>query len=590
MYNVKKGLRTITMDIPLKKKIQMVEWGLALAFIGCFSLGIFLVSRAANTNLREAANSSLSGAGRQIEHQLNVLEEISYMILADNTVQDSLTKARLRDQDYIQYRRGFEEMHNIVQYYKNQFDGNYLDYLCIVNDYYVTESTSSPYISQLPEDVLENLEQYARQANGAPVFVTDYIDEYGLLLTREILEIQELSLSSLGYMVLSIDLEGLVEDTTVWTSQYSNPDFYIFDGDRLVYSSEPEEAPVRHQFGKNGFLIQTYNNSTRFMVEKELELTGWNCEISIPYDTINHSIKAASFLSFFALAVITCGVMLVSNKIFDTITARVSAINQKMELFGRDHHNLPPKPGEENYGQDEIGSLDKQFAHMSHQICELIDKNYVSELLRKDAELEALEKQINPHFLYNTLESVNWRAKAIGETQISAMTEALGHLLRITLSKSTDIHTLKTELELVNSFITIQNIRFEGQLEYRQEIACGAENALIPKLTIQPLVENAVAYGRESGEDVCQIRLSIALEGKQLCIQVKNTGSQFPEDFYQQLMEKQHSSRGFGIGLRNIDQRLRINFGEPYRIAFYNEGDWAVVEIRLPYYPLKGEL
>ena len=138
--------------------------------------------------------------------------------------------------------------------------------------------------------------------------------------------------------------------------------------------------------------------------------------------------------------VLSCMVLL-TNSLLDTITVRVSSINNKMRRFGADHHDLsaPPEAGE--YGKDEIGCLDEQFDHMAHQICELIDKNYVNELLRKDAELEALEKQINPHFLYNTLESVNWRAKAIGETQISAMTEALGQLLRINLIKSTDIHT-----------------------------------------------------------------------------------------------------------------------------------------------------
>ena len=187
-------------------------------------------------------------------------------------------------------------------------------------------------------------------------------------------------------------------------------------------------------------------------------------------------------------------VVLLSNRILDAIGERMYRVNEKMRMFGEDHHNLPDPPADYYYGKDEIGCLDRQFDRMAHQICDLIDKNYVSELLRKDAELETLEKQINPHFLYNTLESVNWRAKAIGETQISAMTEALGHLLHITLSKSTDIHTMKTELELVRYFMTIQNIRFEGQLDYAQTVDAKSENALIPKLTIQPLVENAYKY------------------------------------------------------------------------------------------------
>ena len=329
--------------------------------------------------------------------------------------------------------------------------------------------------------------------------------------------------------------------------------------------------------------------SPNFVVKWDLELTGWKCEICIPYGSITHSIKMAATFSFIVLVVGLTLVVLLSNRILDAIGERMYRVKEKMRMFGEDHHNLPDPPADYYYGKDEIGCLDRQFDRMAHQICDLIDKNYVSELLRKDAELETLEKQINPHFLYNTLESVNWRAKAIGETQISAMTEALGHLLHITLSKSTDIHTMKTELELVRYFMTIQNIRFEGQLDYAQTVDAKSENALIPKLTIQPLIENAVHYGMESGDDVCHIRLAVTLQDKELCIRVSNTGSQFPDNFFEALQKKQYTARGFGIGLLNIDQRLRINFGQPYRIRFYNEDDWAIVEMHIPYLPFKED-
>ena len=587
---MKNELRKILTDIPLKTKVQIVVSFLTLAFVCCFCFGILLVSRAANDNLLSAATASLSGAGSQISYKLETLTDISYMILADNTVQDSLIKAKLRDQDYIKYRRGFEAMHNIVQYYQNQFASDYIDFIGIINDYYSSYS-ASPYVYELPDEVVDHLRGYALEASGGAAFVTDYIGTYGLFLVREIREIDDLSLQSLGFMILCIDLDELVHDTAAWTNQYSQPSYYIFDGDRLIYSSTEEtETVVPHDFGKADYLIDMSNGASNFVVKWDLALTGWKCEIVIPYGSITHSIKMAAAISFAVLVVGLALVMLLSNRILDAITVRVSWINDKMRMFGKDHHNLPEVPENHYYGQDEIGCLDRQFDCMAHQICELIDKNYVSELLRKDAELEALEKQINPHFLYNTLESVNWRAKAIGETQISEMTEALGHLLHITLSKSTDIHTMKTELELVRYFMTIQNIRFEGQLDYVQQVDPRAENALIPKLTIQPVVENAVHYGMESGDDVCHIRLSVELQERELCIKVSNTGSQFPDNFFEALKKKQYTARGFGIGLLNIDQRLRINFGKPYQIRIYNQDDWAIVEMHVPYLPLKEDV
>ena len=215
---MKKELCKILTDIPLKKKVQIVVSFLTLAFVCCFCFGILLVSQAANDNLLSAATASLSGAGSQISYKLETLTDISYMILADNTVQDSLIKAKLRDQDYIKYRRGFEAMHNIVQYYQNQFASDYSDFIGIINDYYSSYS-ASPYVYELPDEVVDHLRGYALEASGGAAFVTDYIGTYGLFLVREIREIDDLSLQSLGFMILCIDLDELVHDTAAWTNQ-----------------------------------------------------------------------------------------------------------------------------------------------------------------------------------------------------------------------------------------------------------------------------------------------------------------------------------------------------------------------------------
>lgn len=583
---ISRHLHDVLADQPLKRKVQFLIGSVAVSLVLCFAFGIFLISRAANHSLQQSAAASLSSAGKQVANQLDMLVDDTFLILADSTVQNSLAMAQTRDENYIQYRRSFEAMHNIVQYYQTRFDGSHLDFIGIINSYYSSFSTS-PYVSSLPQNVTDTLSAAASAGNGAPVFVTDYMDTYGLFLVREILEIDDLSLRSLGFMVLCIDFPSLVRDATVWSSRYSQPDYSIFDGERLLYTTVDDDTPDPHDFNGENYLIDRNRNAASFIVGQTIALTGWQCELSIPYSEISRSVYLSCLSAMLVLAAVLSIVLLLTNYLLDAITVRAERLVEKMQRFGSNYHDLPQNSPDAQYSKDELRRLDYQFGEMAHQLCTLIDKNYISELLRKDAELDALEKQINPHFLYNTLESVNWRAKAIGETQISAMTEALGRLLRITLNKSTDNHTLKTELELVHDFMTIQNIRFENQLEYEQEISPGAELALIPKLTVQPLVENAVHYGMESGESVCRVRLRVTLENKTLRIEVKNTGSQFPEDFQSKLQEKQYQSQGHGIGLLNIDQRLRINFGDEYKMLFYNQDDWATVELRLPYFPLK---
>lgn len=139
-----------------------------------------------------------------------------------------------------------------------------------------------------------------------------------------------------------------------------------------------------------------------------------------------------------------------------SVTADFASLVDKMKQFGQDESTLPVS--EEAYANrvDEAGILHRQFDQMTVEIQSLIQQNYVNEILTKDARLKALESQINPHFLYNALESVNWRAKAIGATDISEMVQALGDLLRATLSNKNEYFTVRHELHIVNDYITIQ--------------------------------------------------------------------------------------------------------------------------------------
>lgn len=133
--------------------------------------------------------------------------------------------------------------------------------------------------------------------------------------------------------------------------------------------------------------------------------------------------------------------------------------------------------------------LHRQFDKMAVQISSLVKENYTKELLVKEAQLKALEMQINPHFLYNTLESINWRAKVIKATVISQMVESLGNLFRAILSHTGQNFTIEEELALVNDYLTIQKCRFGSRLICSINADSALSRICVPKLSIQPLVE-----------------------------------------------------------------------------------------------------
>ena len=214
----------------------------------------------------------------------------------------------------------------------------------------------------------------------------------------------------------------------------------------------------------------------------------------------------------------------------------------------------------------------------------------MNELLKKEAQIKALENQINPHFLYNTLDSIKWRAKAIGDSDISDMVEALGILLRTALRKKDekDYHVGR-EMEIVESYILIQKFRYEERLVFENEIDKSWYDFLMPKMVLQPLIENAIFYGLELNVDECRIILTGEEKDGCLHFYVKNTESEFEENVLEKLENEEIRPHGNGVGLLNIDKRMKIQFGPEYGLRLYNEEEYAVAELVMPKARVQGE-
>ncbi len=183
-------------------------------------------------------------------------------------------------------------------------------------------------------------------------------------------------------------------------------------------------------------------------------------------------------------------------------------------------------------------------------------------LLIKETEFKALQAQINPHFLYNTLESINWMAKVNKQTRISQMVQALAFLLRNAVSLKEPILTLGEELEMVRNYVTIQKFRFEDRLSFQMELEEREYARKIPKLTLQPLLENAIHYALEPSVNTCTIAIYSRDEADAFCLIVEDDGPGMPPETLELLREGKLVAAGNGIGLLNIDERIRFAFGE----------------------------
>ena len=243
--------------------------------------------------------------------------------------------------------------------------------------------------------------------------------------------------------------------------------------------------------------------------------------------------------------------------------------------------------------QDEVGEASACFNRMVDDIRELIDKNYVLAIKERESELDTLQAQINPHFLYNTLETIRMKALTAGDKEAATAIKLLGKSMRYVLENmGTSVTTLGEELNHVDEYMKIQHLRFGDRIGYQKNVEEGLEltSYRILPLLLQPVVENAIVHGLDETEKDGRIVISVYRkkldETALLFIDVDDNGCGMTEETLGKLrtdIEIRDMSRSKSIGLYNINQRLKLHYGEGYRVHVYSEpGKGTRVRLMIP--------
>jgi len=235
-------------------------------------------------------------------------------------------------------------------------------------------------------------------------------------------------------------------------------------------------------------------------------------------------------------------------------------------------------------GNAEVNNLSRQFNLMTEHIDELIQKNYISELNEKTARLKALEAQINPHFLYNTLQAISTEAVLSGQNTIRQMVEALASMLRYSVLEK-DMVPIKTEIKHVQDYLFLQTARFENRLFYRIEVDPESETSMIPKISIQVLVENSIKHGLENSIGQICIAVKAGIANGALHISVTDNGRGMTPEKLEEVRQMTKFDRAdtSEIGLTNLASRLNILYGGQASFAINSElGIGTTVELTIP--------
>ncbi|MFC4597578.1 cache domain-containing sensor histidine kinase [Cohnella hongkongensis] len=500
-----------------------------------------------------------------IETKLARIEQMSYDIIADIQLQSQLLAIKHTDSEYDLHIMRQKVIDRLLTYAGSEPT----IYSIQLIDSRGAENGAGNVTGVEPAKIA-GIQRVTREAEGDMRWFFPEAADPALISARDIRSFSNTNfdLEFLGTLLIRINVNKIVQQFSA-----GGGDLILFAGDEIIYPREPLFSPqevLGSLRSSKGYFTQEIGGHTYFISYSRSAGTGWTYLSLTPFHQIFERVifikelVVIVFIGIFAL-MIPIGI-----RFSRSLTRPIDSLIARMKLAEKGNFAEAHLPSADDslMSMNEMGLLHRTFRLMVERINTLITENYANQLLIKETEFKALQAQINPHFLYNTLESINWIAKVNKQTQISSMVESLAFLLRNSISMKEEILTLGEELEVVESYVTIQKYRFEDRLLFELDVPHEWLGRRLPKLTLQPLLENAIHYALEPTIGKSRIVVRAEQSDDELRLFVEDDGPGMPADTLERLRSGELTARGKGIGLLNIDERIKLAFGERYGLRF----------------------
>ncbi len=312
------------------------------------------------------------------------------------------------------------------------------------------------------------------------------------------------------------------------------------------------------------------------------EITGWTIVGCMNMAELLKSSKEANNIYVMTAIVLVVIAMLISSFIARSITLPIQKLRDSMERVqegdfkAADDLVIP--------SQNEIGSLTTSFNVMTHKIEDLMAQNVHEQELKRKSELKALQSQINPHFLYNTLDSIIWMAEGKKYEDVVLMTASLARLLRQSISNEDETVLIGQEIQYVKSYLTIQKMRYKDKLEFEINVDPSINSVHIVKLVLQPIVENAIYHGLKYKESKGMLTVNGYQKDGNAVIEIADDGVGMDAETLNRIFEKHKVNyRSNGVGVYNVQRRLSMYYGKEYGLSYKSEkGKGTTVTVVIP--------
>ena len=567
----------------LKKQVGAILLAVCLA---SFVSGYAVMRAMQEENLRVSYNQSValvSASFRQAEDKLEAAEQIAYNIIVSDAVQTAASGYL----DAMSAGSGQSVLNQYTDSIGYLIDQQIIESDLILCANYIDQRGSVKVMAsrgyvRLGGEEARRVEAAGIGAQGATVLMAGQ-DEDTLYIVKELREKRNLSMRHVGVLVLAVDMGTIGRELT---RQYDGT--FFLERDDLLYvlpaadealTRAYERAKAEEEDGRRYALVSG-DEGDYFAVR--VPGRRFSCTVLIGYQQMfssHHHMFRRYVGLFVALSLAACLLALILTR---RATGEFQRLNRHLcQISGGDEEVIPLLQVPSG-GNRDTRELYEAFNSMASRVNTLVDDNYKKQLLLTRTQLSALQAQINPHFLYNTLNAIYWAARESGNGQVADMTEALSRLLREAVNIKELLVSVDRELEIVRHYIRIQKFRFGDRLDLSFDVSEDVSEMCIPKFTLQVLIENAIHHGADKMLGKCQVRVKLTREGDWCLCRVSNTGPAPEERLMERLRSGELKGEGSGIGLINVEKRMKALLGEDSAldVARDEEKQMTVVSLR----------
>ncbi|MCD9020281.1 sensor histidine kinase [Cohnella silvisoli] len=452
------------------------------------------------------------------------------------------------------------------------------------------------------EEVKSEWAQIAEKGSGRPQLIstrevsTDKDTYYAFSVVRQLKQLNDMS--PIGYIVFDTNITAInrqIQDvdqvTKGKTILVDENNTVVFDSDgKLITRNLSDDESIRMATADRGSFHIDVDGKSYICTYAKSALTKWKMFVYIPMEDATRQAAVTRNITLLTTGAFVTFALLIAIAISYALTRPLSKIKTLMQEVQTGNLDVSFN---QKY-RDEVGLLGRHFNIMVTRVRELLEEVKLTQTRKKEAEYAALQSQINPHFIYNTLEMIRMKAELNDDEEVADMTFTLGKLLRYGVNHEEQHVTVGKELEHLNNYMLLQNSRFSNK--FRLVIDIPESDYEIPciKLMFQPIVENAIHYAFKDRLEEGTIRISVRHKGEDVVFTVTDDGSGMDAQRLKALREHMTGNRvltpGKGIGLRNVNERIKLQYGEVYGLTVEStENEGTRITIRLPDKRLREE-